>query len=74
MLNSKFLTALDSVIAHIFLALAVSILPPKIWPFLLIVFFLFFLIFFNVYLFLRQSTTGEGQREGDTESETGSRF
>ena len=39
---------------------------------------LFFLNFFNVYLFLRQreteheQTEHEGQREGDTESETGS--
>ena len=36
-------------------------------------------IFFNIYLFLRQretdrAWTGEGQREGDTESETGSRL
>ena len=39
----------------------------------------FFLIFFNVYLFLRdrekQSTSrGGADREGDTESETGSRL
>ena len=37
----------------------------------------FFLIFFNIYLLLRQrqSMTGGGsKREGDTESETGSRL
>ena len=36
----------------------------------------FLIFFFNVYLFLRQrqSMNGEGQREGDTESETASRI
>ena len=45
----------------------------------LFLFFLFLKTFFNVfYLFLRQRETehegGEGQREGDTESEAGSRL
>ena len=37
--------------------------------------FFFFLIFFNVYLFLRQRQSmngGGAEREGDTESEAGS--
>ena len=40
--------------------------------------YFFFFKFFNVYLFLRQRETeheqGEGQKEGHTESETGSRL
>ena len=44
----------------------------------LVAFIYFFLIFFNVYLFLRQRETeqnGAGsEREGDTESETGYRL
>ena len=44
-----------------------------------VLFFLNFFSFFNVYLFLRQrerqSVSGGGaEREGDTESETGSRL
>ena len=38
----------------------------------------FFKLFFNLYLFFERerarAQAGEGQREGDTESEAGSRF